>query len=69
MSQPIMQRLQWHSGRQVKLMSRRKIVFVIVEGPSDDEALGVILNRLYQIRSILLLFARFRARIFSGDVV
>lgn len=28
-------------------MSRRKIVFVIVEGPSDDEALGVILNRLY----------------------
>ncbi|MDE7327834.1 MAG: hypothetical protein K2N63_16410 [Lachnospiraceae bacterium] len=28
-------------------MSRRKIVFVIVEGPSDDEALGVILSRLY----------------------
>ncbi|CUX18244.1 hypothetical protein [Clostridium sp. C105KSO13] len=28
-------------------MARKKIVFVIVEGPSDDEALGVILNRLY----------------------
>lgn len=28
-------------------MAHRKIVFVIVEGPSDDEALGVILNRLY----------------------
>ena len=28
-------------------MPRRKIVFVIVEGPSDDEALGVILNRIY----------------------
>lgn len=28
-------------------MARKKIVFVIVEGPSDDTALGVILNRLY----------------------
>ena len=28
-------------------MARKKIVFVIVEGPSDDAALGVILNRLY----------------------
>lgn len=28
-------------------MARRKIVFVIVEGPSDDEALGVLLNRIY----------------------
>lgn len=28
-------------------MARKKIIFVIVEGPSDDEALGVILNRLY----------------------
>ena len=27
--------------------SRKKIVFAIVEGPSDDEALGVILSRLY----------------------
>lgn len=28
-------------------MARKKIVFVIVEGPSDDAALGVLLNRLY----------------------
>lgn len=28
-------------------MARKKILFVIVEGPSDDAALGVILNRLY----------------------
>lgn len=28
-------------------MARKKIVFVIVEGASDDTALGVILNRLY----------------------
>ncbi len=28
-------------------MARKKIIFVIVEGPSDEEALGVILNRFY----------------------
>ena len=28
-------------------MARKKIVFVIVEGPSDDTALGVLFNRLY----------------------
>lgn len=28
-------------------MARKKIIFIIVEGPSDDEALGVIWNRLY----------------------
>lgn len=28
-------------------MARKKILFVIVEGPSDDDALGVILNRIY----------------------
>ena len=27
-------------------MARRKVVFIIVEGPSDSEALGVILTRL-----------------------
>lgn len=29
-------------------MPRKKIVFVIVEGPSDEDALGVILNRFYR---------------------
>lgn len=28
-------------------MARKKIVFVIVEGPSDDEALGVLLERIF----------------------
>lgn len=36
-----------HSERQVKSVARKKVVFVIVEGPSDDAALGVLLNRLY----------------------
>lgn len=28
-------------------MAGKKIIFVIVEGPSDEEALGVLLNRIY----------------------
>lgn len=28
-------------------MPRKKIIFVIVEGPSDEEALGVLLNRFF----------------------
>lgn len=28
-------------------MARKKVIFVIVEGPSDETALGVILNRIY----------------------
>lgn len=33
-------------------MARKKIVFIIVEGPSDDEALGVILNRLFDKNAV-----------------
>ena len=33
-------------------MPRKKIVFVIVEGPSDEEALGVLLNRIYDIKAV-----------------
>ncbi|MBO5620252.1 MAG: hypothetical protein J5959_01325 [Butyrivibrio sp.] len=33
-------------------MARKKIVFVIVEGPSDDSALGVILSRLYDKNTV-----------------
>jgi hypothetical protein len=33
-------------------MPRKKIVFVIVEGPSDEEALGVLLNRIYDSRAV-----------------
>lgn len=33
-------------------MSRKKIVFIIVEGPSDEEALGVLFNRIYDSASV-----------------
>ena len=33
-------------------MSRKKIVFVIVEGPSDEEALGVLINRIYDSKAV-----------------
>ncbi len=33
-------------------MARKKIVFVIVEGPSDEEALGVIFNRIYDNQTV-----------------
>lgn len=42
-------------------MSRKKIVFVIVEGPSDEEALGVLLNRIYDSNSV-------HVHIMHGDI-
>jgi len=33
-------------------VARKKIIFVIVEGPSDEEALGVILNRFYDQNAV-----------------
>lgn len=33
-------------------MPRKKIVFVIVEGPSDEEALGVLLSRIYDSQTV-----------------
>ena len=33
-------------------MARKKIVFVIVEGPSDDEALGVIFSRAFDKNAV-----------------
>ena len=33
-------------------MPRKKIVFVIVEGQSDEEALGVLLNRFYDNNAV-----------------
>lgn len=47
-----MQKLRWHSERLVNSMARKKIVYVIVEGPSDDEALDVILTRLYDKNTV-----------------
>lgn len=33
-------------------MPRKKIVFIIVEGPSDEDALGVLLNRIYDSKAV-----------------
>ena len=33
-------------------MARKKIVFVLVEGPSEEEALGVILNRIFDNETV-----------------
>lgn len=42
-------------------MARKKIVFVIVEGPSDDIALGAILNRLFDRNTVYV-------EIMHGDI-
>lgn len=33
-------------------MSRKKIIFIIVEGPSDQQALGVLLTRIYNSQAV-----------------
>ncbi len=40
------------SERLVNTVARKKIVFVIVEGPSDDEALGVLLHQMYDKNTV-----------------
>lgn len=35
-------------------MPRKKILFVIVEGPSDEEALGVLLSRIYADQQVYI---------------
>lgn len=42
-------------------MARKKVVFVIVEGPSDDAALGLILNRLFDKNKVYI-------EIMHGDI-
>lgn len=42
-------------------MAKRKIVFVIVEGPSDEEALGVLLSKIYDKDSVYV-------HIMHGDI-
>ena len=42
-------------------MARRKIVFVIVEGPSDDEALGILFSKIYNKESVYV-------HIMHGDI-
>ena len=38
-------------------MAHKKIIFVIVEGPSDDEALGLILSRIYEKAKVFVYIA------------
>lgn len=42
-------------------MARKKVVLVIVEGPSDDAALGIMLNRVYDKDSVYV-------HIMHGDI-
>lgn len=35
-------------------MARKKIIFVIVEGPSDEEALGVVLSKIYNSSTVYI---------------
>lgn len=35
-------------------MAYKKIIFVIVEGPSDDEALGVVLSKIFNTNSVYI---------------
>ena len=42
-----MPKYQWHSERRVSALARKKIVFVIVEGPSDQDALELLLNNIF----------------------
>lgn len=43
-----------HSERLVSSLARRKIVFVIVEGPSDESALGVLLSKIYDKNTVFV---------------
>lgn len=49
-----MRKSHWLLERQVRRLARRKIIYVIVEGPSDDEALGVILQRLFAAQEVFV---------------
>lgn len=40
--------------KQVSILARRNIVFVIVEGASDETALGVILNKIYDKEKVYI---------------
>lgn len=42
------------SERLVSIVARKKIVFVIVEGPSDDEALGLLLSKIYDKNTVYI---------------
>lgn len=45
----------------MRLLARKKVVLVIVEGPSDDTALGIMLNQIYDKDSVYV-------HIMHGDI-
>ena len=45
----------------MKHLARRKVVFVIVEGPSDETALGIVLNQVFDRESV-------HVHIMHGDI-
>lgn len=42
------------SERRVNSVARKKIIFVIVEGPSDDEALGLLLEKIFSSNTVFV---------------
>lgn len=49
-----MRRLHWHSERLVRALARKKIVFIIVEGPSDQDALELLLNNIFDSNRVFV---------------
>ena len=47
MRQQTIARFLLHSGKQVNIMPAKKVVIVIVEGPTDEDALGVIFQQFF----------------------
>lgn len=57
-----------HSERQVKRLARKKIVFVIVEGPSDEEALGLFFDRIYDKNTVYVHIVHGDLTTMSGSI-
>ena len=49
------------SGKRVVIMARKKVVIVIVEGPSDEDALGVLFERFFDKNTV-------RVKVIHGDI-
>lgn len=49
------------SGKLVIIMPAKKVIFVIVEGPTDEDALGVIFQRFFDKNTV-------RVKVIHGDI-
>ena len=61
MSQQTTVRYLLHLGRLVTIMPAKRVVFVIVEGPTDEDALGVIFQRYFDKNTV-------RVKVIHGDI-